>query len=359
MGRRHRRLTFAAFVAALGLLLAACGNGLPQSALEPAGPIAREIDSLFRVVFWIAVVVFVLVEGALVYAMIRFRRRSDDDTPVQTHGNNRLEILWTVIPALLLAGLALPTLTTIFDLAGRPDGALEIRVVGHQWWWEYEYPGEGVVTANEMHIPAGRPIFLTLESEETPGGIAAFDEEGAPVAENAIPVIHSFWAPRLGGKQDVVPGRINTMTIEADEPGTYLGQCAEFCGLSHANMRLRVIAHTPDDFEAWLEEQRAPAGAPPPDSVAAQGAEFFQNFGTGSCIACHSIEPGAGGTVGPNLAHLGSRETFAAGLVDMNKENLMRWLDDPRAVKPGVVMPDYNLTEEQIEALAEYLLTLE
>ncbi len=356
----RRRWRLVVFVAGLGLILAACSSGLPQSTLEPAGDPAREVDTLFRIVFWIAVGVFVLVEGGLIYAAFRFRRRPEEETPVQVHGNTRLEVVWTLIPALILAGLAFPTISTIFNLSRKPpEGeALEIRVIGHQWWWEFEYPAEGIVTANEMHIPVNRPVTLTLESEETPGGLAGFTEDGEPIGENAIAVIHSFWVPRLSGKQDLVPGRVNTLTIEADEPGTYEGQCAEFCGLSHANMRLRVIAETEEGFARWLEEQRAPAAEPAPGSDAAKGAEFFQNFGTGSCLACHGLEPNQGGAVGPNLAHIGSRETFAAGLLAMNEENLRKWLDDPRSVKPGVVMPDYNLTDEQIEALAAYLLSL-
>ena len=360
--RRRKRWTLVGFVAVLGLVLAACGTDLPQNSLEPAGPEASRIDSLFRIVFWLAVAVFVLVEGALVYAIFRFRRRRDsDDEPVQVHGNNSLEILWTIIPALLLAGIAVPTLSTIFGLSREPspDERLDVRVVGHQWWWEFEYPGQGVVTANELHIPTDRPVFLTLESKETPGGIAEFDEEGTAITENAIPVIHSFWVPRLGGKQDLVPGRIHTMTLQSDEPGTFRGQCAEFCGISHANMRLRVIAHEQAEFEDWLQDQKAEAAVPEPGSLAAEGAEVFQNFGTGSCLACHGIEPSQGESVGPNLTHIGGRETLAAGLLDMNEENLRRWLDDPRSVKPGVVMPDYNLTEDQIDALVAYLMTLE
>jgi cytochrome c oxidase subunit II len=357
--RSRRRWRLAGFTALLALILAACGRGLPQNSLEPAGPIAQEIDGLFQLVFWIAVVVFVLVEGALIYVMIRFRRRTGDETPVQIHGNNRLEILWTIIPALILAALAVPTVSTIFGLAERPKGeVVDIEVVGHQWWWEFNYGDEGIVTANEMHIPIDTPIVLTLSVQETEGGLAGFTETGEPIPESAVPVIHSFWVPRLGGKQDLVPGRIHTMKIQADEPGVYRGQCAEFCGLSHGWMRMRVIAHTKEDYRVWLADEREVA-AESQDELIQQGAEFFQNFGTGSCLACHGLQPGQGGTVGPNLANFGSRTTFGAGMFENTEENLRRWLDDPRAMKPGVLMPDYNLTEEQIDALVAYLLSLE
>jgi cytochrome c oxidase subunit II len=354
-----RRRPLFLLVTSLVLVMAACRAELPQDSLSPAGDVAREIDQLFRLVFWIAVGVFVLVQGALVYAMIRFRFRPGRDTPIQVHGNNRLEILWTIIPALLLAGVAVPTVSTIFSLAARPAEPVEIRVIGHQWWWEFEYMDEGVVTANEMHIPAGREVLLHLESRETPGGIAGFTPEGEAIPEDAIPVIHSFWVPRLGGKLDLVPGRVNNLTIHADEPGEYRGQCAEYCGLSHANMRMRVIAQTEDGYRAWLDEMRRGPPEPEAGTLAAEGAELFQNFGTGSCLACHGVEPGMGGTVGPNLNRYGARGTLAAGLLPNTEEELRRWLDDPRSVKPGVVMPDYNLTEDQIDALVAYLMSLE
>lgn len=360
----RRQWALLVLVGTLALLVAACAQDPSQSALEPAGDRAREIDALWQIVLYIAIGVFVLVEGAIVFAAIRFRRRRADETPVQVHGNSRLEIAWTVIPALLLAGLAFPTVSTIFSLSRRPAGeVLEVNVTGHQWWWEFEYPEQGFVTANEMHIPVGTPVHLTLTSAETPGGIAEFTEEGQPVSENAIPVIHSFWAPRLAGKQDMVPGRTHTLNLEADEPGVYSGQCTEFCGLSHAFMRLRVVAQTEEDFQRWVEGQQAAAAEPEQGSLAAEGAEIFQQFQgatvSGSCLACHAVDPSQGGTVGPNLAHLASRDTFAAALLELTPENLARWLDDPREVKPGVVMPDYRLSEDQIEALVAYLMTLE
>jgi cytochrome c oxidase subunit II len=325
------------FVAALGLVLAACAQELPYNTLDPAGPVAQKQADLYWLVFWIATVVFVLVEGILVFALFRFRRRSSDDVPRQIHGNTRLEIMWTILPALLLAGVAVPTVGTIFDLARRPSGdVLEVDVTGHQWWWEVQYPDLDVVAANEIHVPTDRPVAINLTSDD---------------------VIHSFSVPRLAGKQDLIPGKTNILYIEAPTAGTYLGQCQEFCGLSHANMHFRVIAQDPSEFEAWVDGQRQPAAVPPKGSLEAEGMGYFSG---GACIACHTIgglQP-AVGTIGPNLTHVGSRETIAAGLLDTTPADLERWLRDPPAVKPGSKMPNYHLTDEQIHALAAYLLSL-
>lgn len=353
-GRAARRFLWLAAALAVLALLAACAKDAPQDALNPAGPIARRQDSLFKTVFWAAVVpIFVLVQGLVIATVIRHRHRPGRPEPVQVHGNTKLEIAWTAAPALILLAVAIPTITTTFDLSREPKGdVLEIDVIGRLWWWEYRYPGLDVVTANELHIPTGRPVRLTLTSEE-PGLPKVGDEF-------ATGVIHSFWVPRLAGKQDVVPGRKNKLTIVADEPGTYRGQCAEYCGLSHANMRLRVIAEEPDDFEAWVREQRRPAT--PAGGAAGEGLALFTQKG---CIACHSIKgvEGATARVGPNLTHFQSRTTFAGATFDLTRENLERWLRDPPAMKPmrpdqGLGMPNFGLSEDEIDKLVAYLETL-
>ena len=353
---RMRTLVKVALFAVAVLVLAGCaGADLPQDTLAPEGPIARKQDSLWNLVFWVATGVFVLVEAALVFALVRFRARATDtELPKQTHGNSKLEILWTLIPALILAVIAVPTVRLIFDLAAEPDDALQVRVIGKQYWWEFEYTGDegkGVVTANELVIPVNRPVFLTMESTgQQPG-----DNENDPG------VIHSFWVPKLAGKQDVIPGHTRTLTLEAEEPGvTYSGQCAEFCGLSHANMRLAVIAKDPAEFETWLEEQAAPPPAPTGDATA--GAELFAER---QCTGCHAItgRDDAVSRVGPNLTHFAQRKQFAGYMIENDitgdAANVSAWLKDPQAVKPGAQMPNLGLSDDDIANLVAYLRTLE
>ena len=248
--RSTRRRRLGAFAAG-GLLLAltACAENAPLDTMEPAGPVAQKILDLSEPVFLIAGVFLVLVPALVLYCVIKFRDRPGPE-PEQIHGNTKLEVGWTLIPALILFAIAIPTITTIFDLAEKPANALHVTVIGHQFWWEYRYDDLGIATANELNIAAGQPVELNLES---------------------VDVIHSYWIPPLAGKTDVIPGRINHMSFEADEPGTYLGQCTEFCGLSHANMRATAVAHTPADFDTWVARQKSAAVAPPEGSEAAAG----------------------------------------------------------------------------------------
>jgi len=334
MTARARSRLLIALSAGLVFLLVACGGGLPQNTLEPAGPTSRTIDRLFDPVFWIAVAVFVVVEGLLVYAVIRFRHRPGAAVPVQVHGNRRMEIAWTIAPAVLLAVIAVPTLVTIFSLYSTPKNALTIEVTGHQWWWDVKYPSLGVETANEIHVPAGQKIFVKVTSYD---------------------VIHSFWIPRLAGKQDLEPGKINHLTLEADAPGTYLGQCAEYCGTSHANMRMRVIAQARSDFDTWVSAQRRPAPQPPANVLTImRGTPTRQ-----SCGGCHTIngleEQGLVGIIGPNLTHFGSRTTFAGSIFPNTPQELAAWLRDPPARKAGADMPNLGLSQQQIQALVTYL----
>ena len=333
--------------ALVALLFTACGRTIiRQDTLNPAGRSAHREAGLFWFVFWIAVVVFVLVEGLLVVAIVRFRHRPGRGVPKQVHGNKRLEVTWTIVPALLLLGVAVPTVGTIFSLSRQPAGALHITVTGHQWWWEVAYPGTKVVTANEIHIPTGRPVYVRLESKD---------------------VIHSFWIPRLAGKQDLEPGDVRYLNIQTDRPGVYQGQCAEYCGISHANMRMRVFADPPARFRAWLAEQAGPPRTPS-SSLVTQGQQLFDKGTSGGvqCTACHSTQPGVGGTIGPNLAHFGSRTTFAGSIFLRNEINLRHWLENPQGSKPGNDMdigpggkPGRSaLTDQEIDALIAYLESL-
>jgi cytochrome c oxidase subunit 2 len=353
-GERHTRRLWSSGRLMLGalavgaLVMAGCGSDLPQSSLNPGSTNARTIDDLYRLVLIIATVIFVGVQTALIVAVVRFRKRKNrPERPVkQVHGNTPLEIAWTIAPALILVGIAIPTLRTIFDIAEQPDNALEVNVTGHQWWWEFEYTnlaGGTVVTANELHIPTDQPAYLTMSGADGD-------------------VIHSFWVPPLAGKRDVVPGNITHLTLTADEPGVYYGQCAEFCGWSHANMRLRVVAQDRADFDAWTADQLGPAAIPADDgSLRAEGWNLFLNRG---CTACHAINGtealGGGVNPGPNLTHLASRSTFAGATYDLTDENLSRWLANPEDLKPmqpdkNRGMPNLGLSDEEITALVAFL----
>lgn len=354
--RRARAARFAAALAGLTFLLSGCAEDAPQDFLnKPAGEVAEKADRLWDLTFLIAVVVFFAVEGLLVFALIKFRQRPGREAK-QFHGNTKVEVVLTVVPALILAGIAFPTISTIIDLSERPEGAFDVSVTAHQFWWEYRYENQGFVVANEMHIPVDRDIYVTLDGAHT-----------EPVTEENE-VIHSFWVPRLAGKQDVIPGRVTTVRLHANEPGVYLGQCTEYCGLGHAYMRITVVAQEQDDFERWVEEQLAKANKPK-SGLAAKGAELFSagQFAEGlNCASCHAVDPrlDENGEVpqpatGPNLAHFASRNTFAALLKEQTDENLSAWLRDPPAFKPGARMPDLGLTDEEIDALVAYLQSLE
>ena len=329
-----RRRLFVALLAGGALLLSACAGDAPQDYLEPSGPAARDADELWNITFGIAVVVFFIVQAALIYAIVRFRHRPGREA-AQFHGNTKVEVILTVVPALILAGIAVPTVRGIFDLAVERENSLQVTVTAFQFWWDYEYTDLDVTTANELHIPVGQPVFLTLKGDD---------------------VIHSFWVPKLAGKQDVVPGRENHLTLLAEEPGVYRGQCTEFCGLSHANMRIKVFAHTPEDFDDWVSDQREEA-AEATDSLAQQGEQAFFE---GTCINCHAIKgTDAQARTAPDLTHFASRTTFAGATFINNETNLARWLEDPPDMKPGAKMPDYGLSTQEIEQLVAYLMSLE
>ena len=331
---RRLRLSFTALL----LLAAGCRGPFPQTTLAPRSDFGTAEDQLFTTIFWWAVVVFVIVEGLLLFTIIRYRRRPGAAEPKGLHGHTALEIGWTLAPALILVFIAVPTMRTIFATAGSaPAGALRVQVIGHQWWWEYRYADLGVVTANELHLPVGTPVQLELTSAD---------------------VIHSFWAPGLGGKRDLMQGRTNRIAFTADSTGEYLGQCAEFCGASHANMRLRVFVQSDAAFQAWVAAQRQVPAAVPRGSPAERGRELFARS---ACIACHTIDgiPQARGTVGPNLTHVGSRTTIAGALLPNTADYLRRWIANAPSLKPGSLMPPMPLEGADLAALVAYLQTLQ
>jgi len=350
-----RRLVRGTTLLMTALLLSACAG--EQNALAPAGPYAQRPHDLIVYVFAIGVLVFILVQGLILYTSFRYRRREGDDSlPEQVHGNTKLEIVWTLIPAVILAAIAVPTVQLIFEQMAEPEGEyLTVEVIGHRWWFEYYYPDYDIYTANEMAIPVGIPVRLEMTATD----LARSPDLG---------VIHSFWIPRLAGKQDLVPGHTTYLNLQADAPGRYIGQCAEYCGLSHANMRARVEAMEPGDFEAWVAAQRSSATVPAAGTLEARGRELFGDLGARqACASCHQVWEGSGPrgpAQGPDLTHLMSRKEFAGAIHDLTPENLRAWLADPNAMKPmqyevnGIGMPNLNLTDDELDALTAYLLTL-
>jgi cytochrome c oxidase subunit II len=331
--RSHPPLRPAVALLVLVGATAACGAGEWQT-LAPHSDFGRMILDVYQDVIWWSVGIFVVVEGLLVFALWRFRRRAGDTgQPDQVHGHTALEVGWTLLPAAILFFIAIPTVRTIFVTQREPlpqADPLEVRVIGHQWWWEFQLPGLEVVTANELHLPRGRTVRFTLTSAD---------------------VIHSFWIPQLGGKRDLNPGAENVIWFTPDSVGTYDGQCAEFCGVSHANMRMRIFVEEPAAFQAWVDGLTAPA---------AIDTAGFTSFLASGCAACHAIAGTlAQGRVGPSLTDVGDRTTIAAGLLPNTPEELSGWLRTPDSVKPGALMPDLNLSETRIDSLVTFLHSLE
>lgn len=402
MRTRMRRVASFVVLAGVVLVVASCGgSGRPQSTLDPKGTYAHKIQNLVVPVFITAGIVGLIVFAAVIVAVFRFRERpGHEHTPKQIHGRPALEISLTILPAIILAVVAVPTIKTLFELNQKPKDPLVVNVIGQQWWWEFDYPtikgsdGLPLVTANEMVVPAGRPVRVNVTSRD---------------------VIHSFWIPKLNGKRDAVPGRIQPWNIQADKPGEYWGQCTEFCGLSHANMRMRLIALTPADFDEWVANQQQ-AATDPTEDLATAGQAQFKSL----CASCHQVnglkdaqgqqivaqpETQVYSGSAPNLTHLMSRGTFASGNFDLlnaacraerdklsdsdptafsasylkgttpeclNQPQLEAWLRNPPSILPEFVnptklaatdgkyrgMPNLNLTETQIDQLVAYLKTL-
>ncbi len=320
----------------VALVLTGCApDQYPQTTLLPRADYAREADDILRKTLLWATIVFVLVEGALLVAIWKFRDRPGAAEPVQTHGNTTLEIVWTIIPAFILAMIAVPTVRTIFKTAQKPGpDALQVEVIGHQWWWEFRYPQLGITTAGELRVPSGRTVTLEMTTAD---------------------VLHSFWLPQFAGKRDVFPGRYNNLWFKAEVEGNFPAQCVEFCGVQHGRMAYRIVALKPEEFDAWAANFNTPPKDFSADSTAAQLVKDGQGlFLAKGCVGCHSMYP-ALPLVGPNLHHVGSRSHIAAGTLPNTDENLARWIQHPQAWKPGVLMPDLGLTDQEAQALVAYL----
>ena len=407
---RLRRLLAAALPAVLAVVFTACTTGAryPNSVFTRFTEFNRDVGQLFDILIWLGTIVFVFVEAILLYTIWRYRRRSDDDRPEHVHGNTTLEILWTAIPALILAFIAVPTVRTIFKTQAKASAdALQVEVIGHQWWWEFKYPQYNITTANELYLPVGRKVNFTLKSQD---------------------VLHSFWIPQLGGKRDLITNHPNYLWFTPDSVGeqAWNGMCVEFCGASHANMRFKAFTVTQANFASWAAHQaspaafgavaaapvpgRAPAGAPlgavqqagfmsfpreklpshvVPSTPVPPGMSFDESLtgdaergralltqGGGGCLACHMVSgnPVMMGVVGPNLTHVGSRATIAGGLYPNDTRHLSLWIKNSRWMKPGVIMPTLGqfqrdpvtgqtipktgLTDQQIADVVAYLQAL-
>jgi cytochrome c oxidase subunit 2 len=315
----------------------------PTSIFRPAGTPAHSVYSLSLLVLSICLGIFVVVAGLLLFALVRYRHRPTDpnaaEEPRQIYGSNQIELSWTVIPVLIVVMLFLATARVLYstERAVRPADALDVTVIGHQFWWEYRYPKSGVVVANELHIPVSNPdqplpTYLTMTSTD---------------------VDHSFWVPRLAGKMDLIPNKVNVMWVDPQATGLYLGQCAQYCGTQHAKMLIRIYADTPAEFAAWLAHQQQPAVQ---DPAAAEGRAVFEK---NACISCHSIAGTvATGRFGPNLTHLASRDTIASGAVPNTAANIRSFVDNPAHFKPGALMPPMHLNDHDLDAVTQYLTTL-
>jgi cytochrome c oxidase subunit II len=305
-----------------------------------ATPAKAEKDIAY-LVFAITGVIFVAVTTLIVYAIWRFRLRPGDDArqePPQVYGSTQIEAAWTVIPILIVFVLIGVTARVVASVqnASPPSSMVKLRVIGHQWWWEVHYPDYGIVTANEVHMPA------------TPDGKMA-----SYLELQSVDVLHNFWVPQLAGKIDLIPNRTNYMWMDPREPGIYVGNCAEYCGTQHANMLLRVIAQTPEDFRQWASEQQKTAAA---GALANPGRKTFESL---ACVNCHVVKgTAAAGKFGPDLTHLMSRQTLASAMLPNTSENLRAWVDDPQKSKPGCLMPSMKLSDDQLNAVTSYLEAL-
>jgi len=308
---------------------------------KPQATPANSVYNVSMLMLAICAAIFVVVGGLLTFTIVRFRSRKADDPrePAQVYGSNRIEIAWTVIPVLIVLVLGMATARAVVEVQGKrmPADALKVTVIGHQWWWEFRYPDLGIVTANELHVP------LSMAAKPA---VAALRLESADVA-------HSFWVPQLAGKTDVIPGITNHMWIDPQQEGIFLGNCAEYCGMQHANMLLRVVVEPAADFEKWAAAQKMDAGS---DARLESARTTFLSL---NCINCHTVSGTiATGTFGPDLSHLMSRATLASGMVPNTPENLRAWVKDPQAIKHGTLMPNMQLNSRELDEVVKYLSSL-
>jgi cytochrome c oxidase subunit 2 len=345
---RHEKFIYRTILAVIAALP---GTAVAQSAdqvrriqniFDPLSKPAELLNDTARLVLLICLIIFLVVGGLLLYSVWRYRRKAgDDDTdePSQVYGSNAIELAWTIPPILIVIVLILITARTVGEVNAihSTKNTIQLRVIGHRFWWELQYPDYGVIAANEIHVPVSylstpRPIQMTLDSAD---------------------VVHGWWVPQLNGKRWVVPNHQNSMWIQPTSLGTYLGNCTVYCGEQHANMLIRVVVEPPEDFDKWIASQKAPAANDP--SVQEGKKEFIEN----SCGTCHRIEgTAANGVFGPDLTHYMSRQTLGSGVAENNDANLRSWLRDPQVLKPGCRMPNMKLDDKELDLVLAYLKTL-
>jgi cytochrome c oxidase subunit 2 len=324
-----RRPAAAVALALTGLTVAACSNERSPSVLDASGSEARRLEGVWWLMFGVAAAVYVVVAGLILFAIIRNRRTGP--RPSRVNDNAFVVIGGLVVPLAILMVIAVVTVHTTAEVRQPEPGALRVDVRGHDWWWEVRYPGTGIVTANEIHIPVGRQVAVHIRTAD---------------------VIHSFWVPQLAGKLDAIPGQDNVLRFTAERAGTYRGECAEFCGLQHANMNFLVIAEDATRFAQWEQTEAQGAGLPGDDELE-QGQLVFERE---ACAGCHTVRgTRAAGTAGPDLTHMGSRHTIGAATVPNTTANLTGWIADAQSIKPGAKMPPINLEPDELRALVRYL----
>jgi len=341
--RLINRASLSSVLVALIIAISGCAPSYPMDTLSNGSDFARRIHGIYVFVNWIDFFIMVIVAVVMFLALFWFSTRvGEPGEPSTVTSDIRLEVAWTTIPALILVAITVPTVRSIW--ATQPDqwppDVLTIKVIAHQWWWEFQYPDYGIDTADEVHLQAGRMVHFSMQSAD---------------------IIHSFWVPTLGGKRDLVPGQVNSITYTPDQIGMFYGQCVEFCGDSHANMRLRAFVQTKDDFDQWVKQQQSPPATPSGGSAPA-GAMIFANA---PCAICHRVKGLSGfspeykGTFkGPDLTHFGSRVTIAGSILENTPENLAKWIQDPDGVKPGAYMPKLGVHGKDLDDLVAYLESL-
>lgn len=311
------------------------------SIFAPAATPSHAITRLAAFVLSIAGGIFVVLATLIIYAIVKFRARAGDQNlePPQVFGSTEIELAWTIIPILIIVVLFLTTAGVLFGLqhVSEPPSALNVVVIGHQFWWEFHYPALGITAANELHIPVSdaqhaQPTYMKLTSAD---------------------VVHSFWVPRLAGKVDLIPNRVNELWVDPHTPGLYVGQCTQLCGVQHAKMLLRVYVDTPQQFGEWVRQQQQAAAQNPAVSAGRQA------FESQACVNCHTVSgTSANGKFGPDLTHIASRSTIGSGIVPNTRENLSKWIADPDSFKPGCLMPSMHLPGDQLDQITNYLTSL-